>query len=88
MNYNLNNPMDWETFKSMPVDLQAEYLNSLHTRFNVGVATICKDVFSIKPAMLRQHMKRHGLEMPKGKRLNVLEQAVWWLWLHGRTVPQ
>lgn len=85
MKYQLNKPMSYATFKAMPRDLQAEYLNSLHARFGVGATAIGKDMFKVSANMLWQYLAFHEMSMPKGKRLDAREQGVWWLWLNGAT---
>jgi hypothetical protein len=37
--YRMNDPMNWETFVSMPADLQKEYVKKLRERF--GIADDC-----------------------------------------------
>jgi hypothetical protein len=37
--YRMNDPMNWETFVSMPADLQKEYIKKLRERF--GIADDC-----------------------------------------------
>lgn len=38
--YNLNKPMDWDTFKRMPEDLQKEYVRRLRARFGCNNTAI------------------------------------------------
>jgi hypothetical protein len=33
--YRMNDPMSWETFESMPADLQKEYIKKLRERFGI-----------------------------------------------------
>jgi len=86
MNYQLNKPMSYASFKAMPRDLQVEYLNSLHARFGVGASTVGKDMFKISTNTLWKYLAFHEMSMPKGKRLDAREQGVWWLWLNGADV--
>ena len=79
--YNLMAPMDWDEFKSMPHDLQQQYLDTLQTRFNVSVNRISKDLFGLCPDALRRHIDRKGLKhvsMP-GRGGNVPN---WYVWLN------
>lgn len=80
---NLNEPMDWEAFKAMPVDLQAEYVRNLNSRFDVGLNSISKDLFGKSDATLRLHLLNHGVVISvRGKnRLSRAEYAVWSDWL-------
>lgn len=79
--YNLMAPMDWAEFKSMPHDLQQQYIDTLQTRFNVSVNRISKDLFGLCPGALRRHIDRNGLKhisMP-GRGGNVPN---WYVWLN------
>lgn len=79
--YNLMAPMDWAEFKSMPHDLQQQYLDTLQTRFNVSVNRISQDLFGLCPDALRRHIDRKGLKhisMP-GRGGNVPD---WYVWLN------
>ena len=38
--YRLNQPMDWETFTVLPIDIQQSYIGILQSRFNVTTSTI------------------------------------------------
>lgn len=63
MSYNLSIPMDYETFKSMPQDLQQSYLDGLHTRFGVGLTTISRDLFKMSIHTLPYYAKTRGLKI-------------------------
>ena len=79
--YNLMAPMDWDEFKSMPHDLQQQYIDTLQTRFNVSVNRISQDLFGLCPDALRRHIDRKGLKhisMP-GRGGNVPN---WYVWLN------
>ena len=51
--YSMNQPMSWNDFKSMPHDLQQQYLDGLHARFGVGPSDIAKYLFLRTPNNLR-----------------------------------
>ena len=79
--YNLMAPMDWAEFKSMPHDLQQQYIDTLQSRFNVSVNRISQDLFGLCPDALRRHIDRKGLKhisMP-GRGGNVPN---WYVWLN------
>ena len=79
--YNLMAPMDWAEFKSMPHDLQQQYIDTLQTRFNVSVNRISVDLFGLCQDALRRHLDRKGLKhisMP-GRGGNVPN---WYVWLN------
>lgn len=81
MSYNLSYPMDYETFKSMPLDLQQSYLDGLHSRFCVGSTTVGKDLFGLSQSAIYIHAKAHGLKSRQGKKLSAAERAVWERWI-------
>lgn len=82
MSYAMNLPMDWETFKSMPTDLQQTYLDSLNSRFTVGSATISKELFGMSTANLRAYCDRQGIRKPEGSRLSAANRKLWENWLN------
>lgn len=65
MTYNLNLPMSWDIFRTMPQDLQQQYLDSLHTRFGVGPSDLAKYLFCRTPSNLRTSTKAMGLTVAK-----------------------
>lgn len=82
--WNLNEPMDWKTFKSMPHDLQVQYVNGLNSRFSVGINTIGQDVFGLSTNAVRAYFKANGVECDvQGKKLSALERERWEHWIHG-----
>lgn len=82
MSYALNLPMSWGVFKTMPLDLQQTYLDSLHSRFNAGAATISRDLFDMSEATLSVHARRKGLKTAKGAPLTGEAREVWENWLN------
>ena len=63
--YSMNQPMSWNDFKSMPHDLQQQYLDGLHARFGVGPSDIAKYLFLRTPNNLRQSTVAMGLTVAK-----------------------
>lgn len=81
MSYSLNMPMDWETFKSMPKDLQQSYLDGLCSRFGVTAATIGKELFGLCATGMNNYIRKHGLQLPGGSKLSNAEREIWENWL-------
>jgi hypothetical protein len=81
--YSLNQPMDWETFKSLPIDIQQSYVDILQRRFNVTAATISKELFGNTAPVLRLHMDKHGIKYTamKGRGMTADEREIWERWL-------
>ena len=63
--YSMNQPMSWNDFKSIPHDLQQQYLDGLHARFGVGPSDIAKYLFLRTPNNLRQSTVAMGLTVAK-----------------------
>jgi hypothetical protein len=82
--YSLNQPMDWETFKSLPIDIQQSYVDILQRRFNVTAATISKELFGKSNPVLRLHMDKHGIKYTsmKGRGMTADEREIWEHWLN------
>lgn len=60
--WKMTNFYSWEEFKSMPSDIQVEYINYLLDKYGVGLATISIRVFYKSARLLQQHFRRLGIE--------------------------
>ena len=81
--YSLNKPRDWETFKSLPVDIQQSYIDILQSRFNVTTAAISRDLFGKTSPTLKSHMEKTGIKyiQMKGRNMSAEEKELWENWL-------
>lgn len=79
MTYSMNQPMSWNDFKSMPHDLQQQYLDGLHARFGVGPSDIAKYLFIRDPASLYRSTKDMGLTIAKRDKNRDLDGFLAWL---------
>ena len=79
MTYSMNQPMSWNDFKSIPHDLQQQYLDGLHARFGVGPSDIAKYLFLRDPASLRQSTVAMGLTVAKRDKNRDLDGFHAWL---------
>ena len=77
--YSMNQPMSWNDFKSMPHDLQQQYLDGLHARFGVGPSDIAKYLFLRTPNSLRQSTVAMGLTVAKRDKNRDLDCFLAWL---------
>lgn len=77
--YSMNQPMGWNDFKSMPHDLQQQYLDGLHARFGVGPSDIAKYLFLRTPNNLRQSTVAMGLTVTKRDKNRDLDGFLAWL---------
>lgn len=90
MSYAMNRPMSWEAFKSMPLDLQQSYLDSIQSRFSVGLTLISRELFHMSDSTLDLHKRRLGLKSDpsvKGKKLSERERELWENWLNPPVEP-
>lgn len=60
MSYNPNAWYTWEGFKTLPMEYQIKYINSLLTRYNCSFAAIAKYVFHMSDVGLRGHFSRQN----------------------------
>lgn len=81
--YSLNQPMNWETFKSLPTDIQQSYIDILQSRFNVTASTISKELFGKTGPALKALIEKKGLKYihMKGKNMSAEERESWEHWL-------
>ena len=82
--YSLNKPRDWETFKSLPVDIQQSYIDILQSRFNVTASTISKELFGKTGPALKALIEKNGLKYikMKGKNMSADDREAWEHWLN------
>lgn len=77
--YSMNQPMSWNDFKSMPRDLQQQYLDGLHARFGVGPSDIAKYLFLRTPNNLHRSTTDMGLTIAKRDKNRDLDGFLAWL---------
>lgn len=63
--YNLNKPMNWDTFKRMPEDLQKEYIRRLRARFGVNNRAIA-DMLGTGRKNFQVYVGKLGMTLGKG----------------------
>ena len=87
----------WDEFKSMPKDIQAEYLNYLIKQYGVGTRTISSVLFEKSASNLGNYIKNSGLEKQIhnvggsgsiGKRNSGAFKAIIWEARHKMTEPK
>lgn len=87
--WNLNEPMDWRTFKSMPHDLQMQYLRGLNSRFHVGFNQFGRDLFGMSTNAVRNYFNQNGVVFNiVGGRMSRAEQDIWEAWLKRESVEE
>ena len=69
MSYNLSEPMSWETFKTMPIDLQTEYVKGLRDKYGTTATDLAK-FFDCVPSTVTKYCKRVlDVEFRPGQRM-------------------
>ena len=87
--WNLNEPMDWETFKAMPHDLQVQYVKGLHSRFSVGYNQLGRDLFRMSTNAVRNYFRQNGVTCNiVAGRISRAEQDVWEAWVKREVVEE
>lgn len=76
--YNLNKPMKWEEFKSIPSDAQKEYLSKLISEYH-ATSTSIRDMFGISAPTFRKYITDHEIPVSFscGSRMDDAEKERW-----------
>ena len=82
--YNFGKPMDWNAFKQLPVNIQAEYIVHLQKKFG-ATAVDLGDMFGVRALTVRKHADSNklGIEFPRGHAMSASRKAEWLKFLHG-----
>lgn len=78
VSFNFNRPMDWNTFKKMPVMVQKEYIVNLQKKFGVTAVDLGK-MFGVQALTVRKHADSNnlGIEFPRGHAMTAARKAEW-----------
>lgn len=80
---NLNEPMNWQTFKSLPSDLQGEYVSKLVARFHCNLKDF-GTMFGVQTPTVSGYFKAAGIDMTpfgKGKYPNKADRLAFLHWI-------
>ena len=82
MSYQLNKPMGWDEFKSVPIHIQLEYLTGLIERYGVNTANLA-EMFGVHPGVVRRHIQSAGLGITfkVGHSMTAAMREVWAVFL-------
>ena len=79
----LNQPMDWETYKSLSETLQKTYLTNLKNTYNPNTSMLAR-MFGVTPNPVTAQLHKHGLPIgPKGAKPSKERQAMWEAFCNG-----
>ena len=86
----LNQPMSWDAFKCLTLDLQQAYIDAVQNRFGVPISRMSTDLFDMSSSNLRLHCARMGLKFDgmKGKTLTGSDLELWDNWCKGITTTE
>jgi len=87
--YKLNKPMKWSEFRSMPTDIQSEYLLNLRATFNINSSDLVR-MFHTGGTNLRTYIRDLAIPFPiskTGRRKTANEIARWDEFLKGDAEP-
>jgi len=87
--YKLNKPMVWSEFRSMPTDIQSEYLLNLRKTFNISSNDLAR-MFHTAGSTLRAYVRGLAIPFPiskTGRRKTANENAGWNEFLIGGAEP-
>lgn len=85
--YNLNRPMNWDTFKKMPEDLKSEYLRKLRARFSVN-STALSDMLGVAPGTCRGALRAAGITLSRGDKMGYSEHQAWAAFISEPETPE
>ena len=87
---NLNQPMSWDAFKCLTLDLQQAYIDAVQNRFGVPISRMSTDLFDMSSSNLRLHCARMCLKFDgmKGKVLTGTDLELWDNWCKGITTTE
>lgn len=80
--YRLNDPMKWDEFKDMPVDLQVSYVKLLRERFDVPDGFIGEMMGADKDKTSR-YFKKIGLRGNTKRGRHTWNKEAWFAFVHG-----
>ena len=59
--YDMNSFMSYDAFRSLPKDLQIEYVNILQDKYDIGLAQLAKNLFHVEDGVLTSHLRINGI---------------------------
>lgn len=63
--YRMNDPMKWEDFKTMPVDLQVQYIKAIRNRWHVSDSCIAR-MMGVNQSHFSHHAQKIGVALGRG----------------------
>lgn len=78
MRYNMNEPMSWNDFKQMPVDIQSAYIIGLQEKYG-ATAVDLGNMFGVRALTVRKHADANKLcvTFPRGHAMSATQKSEW-----------
>jgi len=74
--YNLKAPVDLQTIKTWPTDIQLEYCNGLIEKYGAATAAFA-EMFNVLPYRAREYLDSIGVKKLKGLKMTPEQKAEW-----------
>ena len=87
---NVRKPMAYKYFKTLPKDLQEEFLDYVVSTFHVTAEILCKEMFNITAPGLRNYIRTKKLKSPwtRGQHMPQFDRNRWEKFLAGEEVEE
>lgn len=78
LSYNLNKPIGWEDFKSLPTHAQKEYITHLKENYGANAKSLA-DMFGVKSLTVRRLIDKNNLQIdfPVGHSMTNAQRIEW-----------
>lgn len=87
---NIRKPMTYKYFKTLPKDLQEEFLDYVVSTFHVTAEILCKEMFNITAPGLRNYIRTKNMKSPwtRGQHMPQFDRERWEKFLAGEEVEE
>lgn len=87
---NVRKPMTYKYFKTLPKDLQEEFLDYVVSTFHVTAEILCKELFNISAPGLRNYIRTKNMKSPwtRGQHMPQFDRECWEKFLAGEEVEE
>lgn len=85
--YNLDAPMKWEAFKSMPDDLKREYIQGIRGRFNTPPLAALASMLGVHKVTLGKYLRTLGGLSDKTKPYHEWDEKGFNAWAYPEKIP-
>lgn len=78
LSINMNNPVSWEDFKGMSLQIQKEYISNIIDTYNANASTL-SEMFGISPSTVRKYFQDNDFQVnfKVGHSMTSAQRAAW-----------